>query len=58
MQNSVSKMEGLRSIAKEISNMRSLKMIIFAVLGLFVVVGVNIMFYKEMKKTFKERKLI
>ena len=51
-------MEGLRSIAKEISNMMSLKMIIFAVLGLIVVVGVNILFYKEMKKTFKERKLI
>ena len=36
----------------------SLKMILFAVLGLTVVLGVNILFYKEMKKTFKDRKLI
>ncbi len=36
----------------------SVKMIGFAMIGLLSIIIVNYMFYKELKKTFKERKLI
>lgn len=41
-----------------ISNTLSLKMILFAIIGLVSIAGVNLLFFKEIKKTFKERKLI
>ena len=40
------------------SQLLSTKMILFAVLGLISVVVVNYLFFAEVKKTFKERKLI
>lgn len=40
------------------SRLLSTKMIIFAILGLVSVVGVNYLFYTEVKKTFRDRKLI
>jgi len=36
----------------------STKMIGFAIVGLIAIIVVNILFYRELKKTFKERKLI
>ena len=36
----------------------STKIIGFAILGLVAIVVVNLLFYRELKKTFKERKLI
>lgn len=36
----------------------SVKMIGFAIVGLISIIVVNFLFYKELKKTFKERKLI
>lgn len=39
-------MEGLRSIARGISNIMSTKMIGFAVLGLIIVLTVNFLFYR------------
>jgi uncharacterized membrane protein YuzA (DUF378 family) len=33
-------------------------MIVFAIIGLSAVVGVNFLFFREVKKTFKERKLM
>jgi hypothetical protein len=36
----------------------SVKMIGFAIIGLVSIILVNFMFYRELKKTFKERKLI
>ena len=36
----------------------SVKMIGFAIVGLMSIIVVNFTFYKELKKTFKERKLI
>jgi hypothetical protein len=51
-------MEGLRASTEGITNIMSTKMIAFAILGLGAIVVVNFLFYKELKKTFKERKLI
>lgn len=34
------------------------KMILFAIVGMLVILGVNFVFYKSLKKTFKDRKLI
>jgi hypothetical protein len=36
----------------------STKMIGFAIVGLIAIIVVNVLFYRELKKTFKERKLI
>lgn len=38
--------------------MMSTKMIGFAIVGLVSIIAVNVLFYRELKKTFKERKLI
>ena len=36
----------------------STKMIGFAIVGLLSIVVVNVLFYRELKKTFKDRKMI
>lgn len=51
-------MEGLRAATEGITNIMSTKIIAFAILGLVAIVVVNLLFYRELKKTFKERKLI
>lgn len=50
--------EGLRRINYQISGMVGTKMILFAVIGLIVIALVNVTFYRILKKTFKDRKLI
>ena len=55
---SLSRMEGLRASTEGITNIMSTKMIMLAVCGLASIVVVNFLFYRELKKTFKERKLI
>ena len=40
------------------SSLLSVKMIVFAIIGLISIVVVNFLFFKEVKKTFKERKLM
>jgi hypothetical protein len=36
----------------------STKMIGFAIVGLLSIIVVNVLFYRELKKTFKDRKMI
>jgi tetrahydromethanopterin S-methyltransferase subunit B len=55
---SLERMESLRSTTEGLSNLMSTKMIGFAIVGLLAIVVVNVYFYKELKKTFKDRKLI
>jgi hypothetical protein len=55
---SLDRMEGLRATSEGLSNLMSTKMIGFAVVGLLSIVVVNLLFYRELKKTFKDRKLI
>ncbi len=55
---SLSRMEGLRASTEGLAGMMSTKMIGFAVLGLVAILGVNFLFFRELKKTFKERKII
>ena len=56
--NSVAKMESMRSVTRGVTNIMSTKMIAFAILGLFVVLAVNFLFYRETKRLFKDRKII
>lgn len=49
---------GLRNTNEEIAMMVGTKMIIFAVIGMLVILGVNLVFYRSIKKTLKDRKLI
>jgi hypothetical protein len=51
-------MESLRATSEGLSNLMSTKMIGFAIAGLIAIVVVNLLFYRELRKTFKERKLI
>ena len=51
-------MEGLRATSEGLTNLMSTKMIGFAIVGLVSIIVVNVIFYRELKKTFKERKLI
>jgi hypothetical protein len=51
-------MEGLRASSEGLSQLMSTKMIGFSVLGLLSIVVVNLLFYRELRKTFKDRKLI
>lgn len=55
---SLERMEGLRATSEGLSNLMSTKMIGFAIVGLLSIVVVNVIFYRELKKTFKDRKLI
>lgn len=55
---SLDRMEGLRATSEGLSNLMSTKMIGFAIVGLLSIIVVNILFYRELKKTFKDRKLI
>ena len=55
---SLDRMEGLRATAEGLTNMVSTKMIGFAIVGLLSIIVVNVVFYRELKKTFKDRKLI
>jgi len=50
--------EGLRRINYQINGMVGNKMIFMAIIGLAVIAGVNFAFFKILKKTFKDRKLI
>lgn len=55
---SLDRMEGLRAGSEGLTNMMSKKMIVFAVIGLLTILVVNFYFYKEIKKIFKDRKII
>lgn len=48
----------MRRINEQINGMVGTKMIIFAVLGLLAIGGVNVVFYKMIKEELKKRKLI
>lgn len=50
--------EGLRRVNYQINGMVGTKMIFFAIIGLVVIGAVNFVFFKTLKKTFKDRKLI
>lgn len=52
------RMESLRATSEGLTNLMSTKMIGFAIVGLLCIIVVNILFYRELKKTFKDRKLI
>ena len=58
MFNILERMESLRASTEGLTELMSVKMIGFAIIGLLSIIVVNFMFYKELKKTFKERKLI
>lgn len=51
-------MEQRKSANIDSSSLLSTKMIVFAVIGLVSIAVVNYLFFKEVKKTFKERKLM
>jgi hypothetical protein len=51
-------MESLRASTEGLTEMMSTKMIGFAIIGLLSILVVNFIFYKELKKAFKDRKLI
>jgi tetrahydromethanopterin S-methyltransferase subunit B len=55
---SLDRTEGLRATSESLTNLMSTKMIGFAIVGLVSIIAVNVLFYRELKKTFKERKLI
>jgi hypothetical protein len=55
---SLDRMEGLRATSEGLTNLMSTKMIGFAIVGLLTIIVVNVLFYRELKKTFKDRKLI
>lgn len=55
---SLDRTEGLRATSESLTNLMSMKMIGFAIVGLLSIIAVNVLFYRELKKTFKERKLI
>lgn len=55
---SLDRTEGLRATSENLTNLMSTKMIGFAIVGLLSIIAVNVLFYRELKKTFKERKLI
>ena len=42
----------------QLSKMMGTKLIIFAIVGLLGIVVVNLVFFRQMKKTFKDRKMI
>lgn len=50
--------EGLRRINYQINGMVGTKMIYFAIIGLAAIGVVNFAFFKMLRKTFKDRKLI
>ena len=52
------RMESLRASTEGLTSMMSTKMIGFAIIGLLSIIVVNFIFYKELKKAFKDRKLI
>ena len=52
------RMESLRATTEGLTSLMSVKMVGFAIVGLLSIIVVNFLFYKELKKTFKERKLI
>ncbi len=58
MFNILERMESLRASTEGLTELMSVKMIGFAIIGLVAIIVVNFMFYRELKKTFKERKLI
>ena len=52
------RMEGLRASTEGLTELMSVKMIGFAVIGLLSIVVVNFLFYREIRKEFKVRKII
>jgi len=46
-------METLRATSEGLTNLMSTKMIGFAIVGLIAIIVVNVLFYRELKKTFK-----
>lgn len=54
----LNRIEGVRTTADQLSANMNTKYIIFAMLGLLGVIGVNFVFYTQTKKTLKDRKLI
>ena len=52
------KLEGMSQINMQLSKMMGNKLMIFALIGLLGIVGVNMVFFRQLKKTFKDRKLI
>lgn len=54
----LNRIEGDRYTAENLKSMMSVKYIVFAVLGLGAVIGVNVVLYNQTKKTLKDRKLI
>lgn len=50
--------QGLRLINQQIAGMVGTKMLVFGVIGLIAIAAVNVIFFKSLKKTFKDRKLI
>ena len=50
--------QGLRLIHQQIAGMEGTKMLVFGVNGLIAIAAVNVIFFKSLKKTFKDRKLI
>lgn len=55
---SLERMDGLRASSYDLSKLMSTKMMGLAVFGLLSMVAINLLFYRQLCKTFKERKLI
>lgn len=55
---SLGRMEGLRASSEGLSSLMGTKMVGLAVVGLLGMAVVNLLFYREIKKTFRDRKLI
>lgn len=55
---SINRIDNGRVRSGDLADTMSTKLVIFAILGLIAIVGMNIVFYQQAKKTLKSRKLI
>lgn len=55
---SLEKIESAREATSTMLNLMSTKIIGFGVVGFLVIIAVNYLFYREVKKTLHERKMI
>lgn len=53
-----SNIQGLRLVNQELVGMVGTKLMVFGMIGLATIAVANFIFYRSLKKTFKDRKLI
>jgi hypothetical protein len=55
---SINRIDTGRASSSDLADLMSTKLVVFAILGLVVIIGMNLVFYQQTKQTLRSRKLI